>query len=74
MFGKIIKKVFIFIEKNELNNSINYHDAINGNTDIKPFNEWVKILKEEGYLHNHVRMWFASIWIHYLEIPWQLRV
>ena len=45
---------------------------LDGNTNIEPFNEWVKLLKSNGYLHNHVRMWFASIWIHYLEIPWQL--
>ena len=60
------------IENNKLSSLINYQDAINGNTSIKPFNEWVKILKEYGYLHNHERMWFASIWIHYLQIPWEL--
>ena len=27
---------------------------------------------ETGYLHNHSRMWFASIWIHTLELPWEL--
>ena len=60
------------IENNKLSSLINYQDAINGNTSIKPFNEWVKILKEYGYLHNHERMWFASIWIHYLQMPWEL--
>ena len=60
------------IENNKISSLINYQDAINGNTSIKPFNEWVKILKEYGYLHNHERMWFASIWIHYLQIPWEL--
>ena len=29
-------------------------------------------LVDTGYLHNHARMWFASIWIHTLELPWQL--
>ncbi len=66
------KKDISFIENNKLNNIPNYQDAINGNTTIEPFNEWVKILKNDGYLHNHERMWFASIWIHYLEVPWQL--
>jgi hypothetical protein len=28
--------------------------------------------KENNYLHNHTRMWFASIWIFTLELPWQL--
>ena len=35
-------------------------------------NEWVNELKENNYLHNHARMWFASIWIFTLELPWQL--
>jgi len=50
----------------------NYQKAINGNTDIYCFNEWVSELKENNYLHNHARMWFASIWIFTLELPWQL--
>ena len=50
----------------------NYFDAINGNTDIKCFNEWVLELIEHNYLHNHTRMWFASIWIFTLKLPWQL--
>ena len=32
----------------------------------------MKELKENNYLHNHTRMWFASIWIFTLELPWQL--
>ncbi len=60
------------IEKKEFKYNKNYLQALAGNTDIKPFDEWVYILKKDGYLHNHVRMWFASIWIHYLGIPWQL--
>ena len=40
-----------------------YLNAIEGNTNIECFNEWVKELKENNYLHNHTRMWFASIWI-----------
>lgn len=27
---------------------------------------------ETGYLHNHARMWFASIWIFTLRLPWEL--
>ncbi len=49
-----------------------YQKAINGNTDIECFNEWVRELKENNYLHNHTRMWFASIWIFTLGLPWQL--
>jgi len=49
-----------------------YLNAIEGNTNIECFNEWVKELKENNYLHNHTRMWFASIWIFTLNLPWQL--
>ena len=24
-----------------------------------------------GYLHNHARMWFASIWVFTLDLPWR---
>ena len=58
--------------KNEFQNNQNYLSAIKGKTDIECFNEWVKELKENNYLHNHTRMWFASIWIFTLELPWQL--
>ncbi len=49
-----------------------YVKAINGQTDIQCFDSWVLELKEFGYLHNHARMWFASIWIFTLNLPWQL--
>ncbi len=48
-----------------------YKRAINGETQIECFNDWVKELKENNYLHNHTRMWFASIWIFTLNLPWQ---
>ena len=49
-----------------------YLNAIEGKTNIECFNYWVNELKENNYLHNHSRMWFASIWIFTLELPWQL--
>ncbi len=58
--------------RNEFKNNQDYLDAIEGKTNIDCFNEWVKELKEINYLHNHTRMWFASIWIFTLELPWQL--
>ncbi len=58
--------------RNEFQNNQNYLNAIEGKTNIDCFNEWVKELKEINYLHNHTRMWFASIWIFTLELPWQL--
>ena len=58
--------------KSEFKNNQNYLDAIEGKTNIDCFNQWVVELKENNYLHNHSRMWFASIWIFTLELPWQL--
>lgn len=47
-------------------------EAMAGRTGIACFDAWVAELKAEGYLHNHVRMWFASIWIFTLRLPWVL--
>ncbi len=58
--------------KKDLKNNQNYKNAIEGKTKIDCFNQWVIELKENNYLHNHTRMWFASIWIFTLELPWQL--
>ena len=58
--------------KNEFQNNQDYLSAIEGKTKVDCFNEWVNELKENNYLHNHTRMWFASIWIFTLELPWQL--
>ncbi len=56
----------------EFKDNSNYKSAIEGNTNLECFNEWVRELKEKNYLHNHARMWFASIWIFTLNLPWQL--
>ena len=53
-------------------NNQNYLNAIEGKTNIECFNQWTNELKDNNYLHNHTRMWFASIWIFTLELPWQL--
>ena len=58
--------------KMKYQNNENYLNAINGKTNIDCFNYWVDELKKYNYLHNHTRMWFASIWIFTLELPWQL--
>ena len=58
--------------REEFENNKDYLQAIEGKTNIECFNEWVNELKENNYLHNHARMWFASIWIFTLELPWQL--
>lgn len=46
--------------------------ALAGRTGIAGFDDWAKALVSTGYLHNHARMWFASIWIFTLKLPWEL--
>ncbi|WP_137178085.1 FAD-binding domain-containing protein [Roseomonas sp. AR75] len=43
-----------------------------GGTGIACFDAWAEELRESGWLHNHARMWFASIWIFTLGLPWTL--
>ncbi|MBI1402206.1 MAG: DNA photolyase [Porphyrobacter sp.] len=49
-----------------------YAEATEGRTGIAAFDTWARELAETGYLHNHARMWFASIWIFTLKLDWQL--
>ena len=58
--------------REEFKDNADYKNAIEGKTNIECFNEWINELKENNYLHNHARMWFASIWVFTLELPWQL--
>ena len=61
-----------FIEDiNMIEEDKKYIKAINGETEIECFNDWVNELKNFNYLHNHTRMLFASIWIFTLGLPWQ---
>ena len=53
-------------------NKQNYLNAIEGKTNIECFDQWINELKDNNYLHNHTRMWLASIWIFTLGLPWQL--
>ncbi|WP_341861693.1 FAD-binding domain-containing protein [Gymnodinialimonas sp. 57CJ19] len=46
--------------------------AMDGRTGIACFDHWCRELVKTGYLHNHARMWFASIWIFTLRLPWEL--
>ena len=58
--------------KKDFYNNKNYLNAIEGKTNIECFNYWISEIKKYNYLHNHARMWFASIWIFTLNLPWQL--
>ena len=67
---KLIKE-YVKLENNKFIKE-NYMSAVNGETGIECFDFWCKQLKSTGYLHNHVRMWFASIWVFTLKLPMEL--
>jgi deoxyribodipyrimidine photo-lyase len=46
--------------------------ATGGQTGLACFDAWAEELVTTGYLHNHARMWFASVWIFTLGLPWRL--
>jgi len=47
------------------------HQPLPKKTGIKCFDNWTEELIDTGYLHNHSRMWFASIWIFTLGYSWE---
>ena len=49
-----------------------YDEAVEGRTGIAVFDAWVRELVATGYLANHSRMWFSSIWVYTLNLPWEL--
>ena len=51
---------------------LNWEAACRGETGIDGFDHWARELAATGYLHNHARMWFASIWTFTLRLPWEL--
>lgn len=46
--------------------------AEKGRSGIDCLDAWAEELVETGYLHNHARMWFASIWCFTLGLPWRI--
>lgn len=52
--------------------AVRFARATDGATGIACFDAWAEELRTTGWLHNHARMWFASIWIFTLGLPWQL--
>ena len=54
----------------EFQNNIKTYEILN-KTGIKCFDDWTDELIETGYLHNHARMWYASIWIFTLKRRWE---
>lgn len=49
-----------------------YEGVLSGASGFECMDAWATELVETGYLHNHARMWFASIWVHTLKLPWVL--
>lgn len=49
-----------------------FQDATEGRTGIACFDAWASELVARNWLHNHARMWFASIWMFTLGLPWPL--
>jgi deoxyribodipyrimidine photo-lyase len=49
-----------------------YHALVSATSGIDCMDGWTRELIDTGYLHNHARMWYASIWIHTLKLPWTL--
>ena len=49
-----------------------FEDACAGRTGIECFDDWARELAATNWLHNHTRMWFASIWTFTLRLPWAL--
>ena len=71
LYKKNLVELFDRLEKeNDL--AQRYNEAINSKTGITCFDMWANELVQTGYLHNHARMWFASIWIFTLKLPWEL--
>ncbi|MEM7751110.1 MAG: FAD-binding domain-containing protein, partial [Pseudomonadota bacterium] len=68
------EEVIRLVDNIEANDELaqRYRLATQAQTGIICFDTWARELIETGYLHNHSRMWFASIWIFTLQLPWQL--
>jgi len=59
-------------QRDQMTDSTALSQAEAGRTGIEGFDDWAQELVRIGYLHNHARMWFASIWIFTLRLPWAL--
>jgi deoxyribodipyrimidine photo-lyase len=64
------------VQRRRLDSSSGLRDAHGraclGQTGLACFDAWAQELAASGTLHNHTRMWFASIWIFTLRLPWEL--
>ena len=59
-------------EQASLSEQSRYHAIVSATSGIDCMDAWTRELLDTGYLHNHARMWYASILIHTLKLPWTL--
>ena len=50
----------------------NYVTGAIKSSEFEPLSRWDIELNNTGYLHNHIRMYFASILVHTLKVPWHI--
>jgi deoxyribodipyrimidine photo-lyase len=44
---------------------------LNSTTGIKALDQGIAQLQQDGYIHNHLRLYLAMLWIHYARCTWQ---
>lgn len=66
------RRVGILLDRLDNGARERYNQAVSGATPFDCMNSWTHELIDTGWLHNHVRMWFASIWTMSLRLPWEL--
>lgn len=49
-----------------------YRAVLERRSGIECVDTWTSELIETGFLHNHARMWYASLWVFTLKLPWAL--
>lgn len=46
-------------------------DLVTGTTGLRCMDAFVRDLVDDGYVHNHARMWFASYVVHHRRVDWR---
>ena len=46
-------------------------DIMSGNTGLACMDDTIRALLNDGYVHNHARMWFAAYVVHFRKIDWR---
>ena len=47
-------------------------DVLSATTNVAVINEFIRELRETGYLHNHARLFLASYIVHWRKVKWQV--